>query len=100
MKKDKYYFIKILFIFVLVSLSLLLFKKIQKKYEQFFQQANDNSDNEVDEDRPALRLSIENKNNMFFTLRWNKIENVEKFFIIMYKNHDGPFIIDTNISRN
>ena len=98
MTKDNYYFVKLLFIIVFISIILLLVKKINKKYETF----NLTSRCDIDTDtlgRPqAIRLSVENKNNMF-NLRWNAIEKLDRFFIIMYKNNEGPFIIDPKISN-
>lgn len=78
---EKYFFIKLLIVLSLICSILLICTKIN---EQF----NDMAPS-------PIRVNIStNKTKDRLILKWNKSSNdIEKYFIVFYKNNDGPYII-------
>jgi len=78
---DKLFFVKLLIILSIICLILLLGTKINEQFDTLF---------------PApIRVNIDtNKRKDRLILKWNKSSNdIERYFIILYKNNDGPYII-------
>ena len=96
-------FIRLLIIIVIICMILLLGSKINEKFTDFSNQLSRNLD--------PIKLSVEsNKAGDRLILKWPPVSGISPtnvhYFIVMYKNHVGPFIItlphlsQTNVIQN
>jgi hypothetical protein len=88
---EKLFFVKLLIILSIICMILLLGKNINEQFDNLFP--------------PSVRVNIDTNNRKDkLILKWNKSSNdIERFFIILFKNNDGPYIItlpDLDIANN
>jgi hypothetical protein len=81
-----YFFIKLLLLLALVCMIALILIKIKEQFT---------ADQNPYYKPPPVKLSVEtNKHKNKLILTWNKSnKNIHHYFIIMYRNNQGPFII-------
>ena len=88
---EKLFFVKLLIILSIFCMILLLSVKINEQFNNLFP--------------PPVRVNVDTNNRKDrLILKWVKSnDNIERYFIIYYKNNDGPYIItlpDLNIPNN
>ena len=89
-------YFKILVIILLVSIVFYLSKNLKEKFITIGK-CNVKEEN-CDKVPKAIRLMINTNNSKNkIKLTWKKQENVFRYFILMYKNNLGPYLISPNI---
>lgn len=89
-------YFKILVIILLVSIVFYLSKNLKEKFITIGK-CNVKKEN-CDKVPKAIRLMINTNNSKNkIKLTWKKQENVFRYFILMYKNNLGPYLISPNI---
>ena len=88
---DKLFFVKLLIILSIVCMILLLGVKINETFDNLFPS--------------PVRVNVDTNNRKDkLILKWTKTnDNIERYFIIFFKNNDGPSIItlpDLDIANN
>lgn len=92
-------YFKILVIILLVSIVFYLSKNLKEKFITIGK-CNVKEEN-CDKVPKAIRLMINTNNSKNkIKLTWKKQENVFRYFILMYKNNLGPYLISPNIDIN
>lgn len=96
MKVCSEYF-KLLILILLVSVIFYLSSKIK---ERFLVLGKCNVKKDCDKVPKAIQLMVNTNNSKNkIKLTWRKQENVKNYFILMYKNNQGPYIIKPNESN-
>ena len=86
-------YFKILIIILLISVVFYLFKKIRNENFITIGKCNVKQEN-CDKVPKAIKVMINTNNSKNkIKLTWKKHENVLRYFILMYKNNLGPYII-------
>ena len=88
---DKLFFVKLLIILSIICMILLLGVKINERFDTLFPS--------------PVRVNVDTNNRKDkLILKWTKSsDDITRYFIIYFKNNDGPFIItlpDLDISNN
>ena len=92
-------YFKILIIILLVSIVFYLSKNLKEKFITIGK-CNVREEN-CDKVPKAIRLMINTNNSKNkIKLTWKKQENVTRYFILMYKNNLGPYLISPNINND
>jgi len=84
-----YFFIKLLILLSLICMIMIMATKINEEFDSMFP--------------PPIRVNIDtNKRKNRLILKWNNPQaNIQKYFIILYKNNEGPYLITLpNININ
>lgn len=78
---EEYFFVKLLIVLCLVCMILLVGKKINENFESM--------------NPPSVRLSVDtNKRKNKLNIKWTKNrDDIIEFFMVLFINNDGPFII-------
>ena len=88
---DTLYFLKLLIILSIICMILLLSVKINDSFDTFL---SSRTDEKLQNTPQPINLSVDTTPQKDrINLKWGKDENIDKFFIIMYKNNIGPYII-------
>ena len=92
-------YFKILIIILLVSIVFFLSKNLKENFITIGK-CNINQEN-CDKVPNSIKLMINTNNSKNkIKLTWKKQENVLRYFILMYKNNIGPYLILPNININ
>lgn len=88
---EKLFFIKLLMILSIICIILLLGKRINEQFDNLFPS--------------PIRVNVDTNNRKDrLILKWSKSSNdIERYFIILYKNNDGPYIVtlpDLDVANN
>ena len=78
---EKLFFVKLLVILSIICMILIMGNKINEQFDNLFPS--------------PIRVNVDTNNRKDrLILKWTKSSNdIERYFIILYKNNDGPYII-------